>query len=342
MDIIFNGSKFEQIIYKSEEIFEGDIVNNSKILFGEKSVYIDYKRKINTKNIGGSIPDGFLLNLADIENPIFYLVEVELSTHSFYEHIFPQITKFFAFFKNRQSRNDLLDKIYSIIQMDTNIQSEIKKLSNGKEIYKLIKDAIEDNPNILLIIDENKQELPEIIETYTDTWGKILKLEIIKKYINGSNIIFSMDPEFETLDYYMESNVSIGIGKTDSDDDIIMTEEVYISKFSDKLKAIYSKLKNEVLNIDTDFIFNPTKYYISIKHNKNIVYIEPRKKKFRLVIMLEADVIKRNLKKCKITELSQSVQGFYNGACAAIDLDEINKVEEIISLIKIIINRNVG
>lgn len=341
MDIIYNGIKFEQFIYKTEEIFEDDVINNSKKLFGEKSVYIDYKRKINTKSMGGSIPDGFLLNLADIENPIFYLVEVELSTHGFYDHIFPQITKFFAFFKNSQSRNDLLDKIYSIIQMDVNIQNDIKKLSNGKEIYKLIKDAIEDNPNILLIIDENKQELPEIIETYTDTWGKILKLEIIKKYFNGNDVIFSMDPEFETLDYYMESNVSIGIGKNDSDDDVVMTEEVYISKFSEKLKLIYDKLKNEIIKLDSNFIFNPTKYYISIKHLKNIVYIEPRKKKFRLVIMLEADVIKQNVKKCKITELSQSVQGFYNGACAAIDLDELNKVEEIVNLINIIINRSV-
>jgi predicted transport protein len=292
--------------------------------------------------LGSSIPDGFLLNLTDIENPIFYLVEVELSTHDFYGHIFPQITKFFAFFKNGQSRNDLLDKIYSIIQMDVNIQNEIKKLVNGKEIYKLIKDAIEDNPNILLIIDDSKQELPEIIDTYTDTWGKILKLEIIKKYINGNDIIFSMDPEFETLDYYMESNVSVGIGKTDANDDTIITEDVYLSKFSDKLKAIYSRLKEETIKLDAGLLFNPQKYYISIKHNKNIVYIEPRKKKFRLVIMLEADLIKQNIKKCKITELSQSVQGFYNGNCAAIDLDEIDKVEEILNLVKIIITRSVG
>lgn len=341
MDIIFNGSKFEQNFYKSEDNFEEDIVNNSKYLFGEKSVYIDYKRKINTKNLGGSIPDGFLLNLSDVENPIFYLVEVELARHDFYGHIFPQITKFFAFFKNSQNRNDLLDKIYSIIQTDKNLQNEIKRLTDGKEIYKLIKDAIEDNPNILLIIDDNKQELPEIIDTYTDTWGKILKLEIIKKYINGNNIIFSMDPEFETLDYYMESNVSSGIGKTDSDDDTVITEDIYLSKFSDKLKEIYNKLKNEITRLYENIVFNPTKYYISIRFIKNIVYIEPRKKKFRLIVMLNAELIKQNIERCKITELSPSVQEFYNGPCAAIDLDEINKVDEIINLINIIINRSV-
>jgi predicted transport protein len=340
MNIILNGNKFKQIEYKSENIFEEDITNNSKNLFGDKSVYINYKRKINTKNLGGSIPDGFLLNLTDIENPIFYLVEVELATHDFYGHIFPQITKFFAFFKNSQSRNDLLDKIYSIIQTDENIQNEIKKLANRKEIYKLIKDAIEDNPNILLIIDDNKQELPEIIDTYTDTWGKILKLEIIKKYVNGNDIIFSMDPEFETLDYYIESNVLGGIGKADIGDDVVITENTHLSTFSDKLKEIYNRLKNEVDKLDPNLIFNPQKYYISIKKEKNIVYIEPRKKKFRLVIMLEAELIKQNIKKCEITELSQSVQGFYNGSCAAIDLDELNKVEEIINLLKIIIAQN--
>ncbi|MDR3130223.1 MAG: DUF5655 domain-containing protein [Treponema sp.] len=342
MDIILNGNKFEQVLYKLEGDFEDDIANNSKKLFGEKSVYIDYKRKISTKILGGTIPDGFLLNLADIENPIFYLVEVELSSHDFYRHIFPQITKFFAFFKNSQSRNDLLDRIYSIIQTDKNIQNEIKKLVNGKEIYKLIKDAIEDNPNILLIIDDNKQELPEIIDTYTDTWGKTLKLEIIKKYIKDNNIIFLIDPEFETLDYYMESNVSVGIGKADTNDDAIITEDIYLSSFSDQLKAIYNKLKGETTKLAQNLLFNPQEYYISIKHNRNIVYIEPRKKKFRLVIMLEVDLIKQNIKKCKITELSQSVQGFYNGPCAAIDLDEIDKVEEIINILKIIISRDMG
>jgi predicted transport protein len=108
------------------------------------------------------------------------------------------------------------------------------------------------------------------------------------------------------------------------------------------LKAIYNKLKEEINKLAPNLLFNPQKYYISIRYNKNIVYIEPRKKKFRLVIMLEADLIKQNIKKCKITELSQSVQGFYNGSCAAIDLDEIDKVEEIINLLKIIITRDMG
>jgi hypothetical protein len=71
---------------------------NSKSLFGQSSILIEAKKKIDNKALGGTIPDAFLFDLKDPDNPEFYLVEVELAKHSFYNHIFPQITKFFAFF----------------------------------------------------------------------------------------------------------------------------------------------------------------------------------------------------------------------------------------------------
>jgi hypothetical protein len=55
--------------------------------------------------------------------------------------------------------------------------------------------------------------------------------------------------------------------------------------------------------------------------------------------MLEPGIIKSNIKNCKVTELSQSVQGFYNGSCSAIDLDKTSNVDEIIEIIKIIVEK---
>src|SRR3990167_10705056 len=174
MNLFLSGKKFREYRYNKEDEFEYEVVSNSKLFFGHNSIYIDAKRKIQSKSFGGSIPDGFLFDLSDKDNPEFYLVENELSSHDFFNHIFPQITKFFAFYKNRQSQSDLVEKIFSIVNTDHNLKGEFKKYLGEREIFKFIKDTIDISQNILLIIDNDMSELPEIITTYADTWVKMV------------------------------------------------------------------------------------------------------------------------------------------------------------------------
>lgn len=182
--LLFNeNKKYYEFAYPKEEDIERDVIQNSQLFFGDKSLFIDAKRKIDSKFIGATIPDGFLFDFSEPDNPEFYIVEVELSSHDFYKHIFPQITKFFAFFKNQQSHSELIDKLFSTINSDNNLKREFKKNIGEKEIYKSIKDIVENSQNILLVIDDEKDELPEIIDTYTDTWGKMVKLIILKKIL---------------------------------------------------------------------------------------------------------------------------------------------------------------
>src|SRR5262245_4065904 len=127
MIIFLKDKKLTEYKYVTEDEFEKEIVSNSKRFFGKDSVYIDAKKKIESKALGGVIPDGFLFDLSDKKNPEFYLVEVELSKHSFYNHIFPQITKFFAFFRNKKSQGELVEKLFSIISSDNLLKQEFKK-----------------------------------------------------------------------------------------------------------------------------------------------------------------------------------------------------------------------
>jgi predicted transport protein len=329
MDIVLDGKKLSQYKYSSEEEFENDIVIFSKALFGKKTVYIDYKRKISGNALGMTIPDGFLIDFSDENSPEFYIVEVELAKHDFYKHIFPQITKFFSFFSNSQSRGDLVDKIYSIIDNNYNIKNDLKSLCKDNEIYKLLKDCIDSNQNILLIIDETKPELPEIFTTYKE-WGNMVKLEVIKKFTNGSNTVFSMDPEFDELDFYLDSTIDTNETINNSD----YNEEDHLNKAKDQIKEIYLKIKTNLLLIDSSLVFNPQRYYISIRKTKNIVFIKIRQKKIRLIIMLDPIIISESIKNCNIKELSQGVQDFYNGPCAAVDIDNKNNIDEVIELIK--------
>jgi len=324
MDIILNGNKFLQFNYKSEEEFENDIVASSKSLFGKKTVYIDCKKKISGNILGNAIPDGFLIDFSDIKSPEFYIVEVELAKHDFYKHIFPQVTKFLNFFTNANTREELADKIHSIIESDNNIKNDIKSLCKSKEIYKLLKDCINSNQNILIVIDETKPEITEISNTYKE-WNNV-KLEIVKKFINGSDVVFVMEPRFDEIGYLDLTNINETYDG--------YTEDEHLDKAKEPIKEIYYELKSKLLKIKSSLIFNPQKFYISIKDKKNIVYIKIQQKKIRIIVMLDPVIIKESIKKCEFKELTQGVQNFYNGPCASIELDNKANLNEVIELIK--------
>ncbi len=335
MTLFKDGKKFMVTRYKNENAFEVDIVDNSKLFFGIKTIYIDAKKKIDAKALGGTIPDAFLFDLTDIENPEFYLVEIELSSHDFYKHIFPQITKFFSFYKNTDSRKELIGKIYSLVSTDNILKKSFKKNIVNKEIYKFINDTIENSQNILLVIDGEKIELPEIIDTYTDTWGKMVKVQIIKKYIGNDETIFSMHPDFENIEYSLVNSVE------DTSKIVIeISEEFHLDGVVEEVKEIYHKLKKDLLGINDQLIFNPQKYYISIINKRNVVFCKFRKTKIRLTIMLPFEDIQEKIKHHTVKKLSQGVQNFYNGPCAAVELQDFSNFDEIVELLKPLIIQN--
>ncbi len=91
------GIKYSEREYKKESDIEELVINHSKTLFGNNSIYIDAKKKIDNTAFGGVIPDGFLFDLTDPNNPEFYIVEVELSKHSFSTIFFRKSLSFSLF-----------------------------------------------------------------------------------------------------------------------------------------------------------------------------------------------------------------------------------------------------
>jgi len=83
MVLYYQNKKLLEQQFKSEAEFESIIVENSKLFFGNSSIFIVTKKKIDSKFLGGTVPDGFLIDLSDVENPEFYIVEVELATTVF-------------------------------------------------------------------------------------------------------------------------------------------------------------------------------------------------------------------------------------------------------------------
>lgn len=328
MVLFYNNQKYYEYTFKNEEEIESDVIVNSPLFFGQKSMFIESKKKIDSKFIGATIPDGFLFDFSEPDNPEFYIVEVELASHDFYKHIFPQVTKFFAFFKNPQSQTELVEKLFTLIDSNSILKKEFKKHLGEKEIYKSIKDIIENSQNILLVIDDEMEELPEIIDTYTDTWGKMIKLIILKKFHSGKDFLFSLNPDFKDIQFADADSIK----RTDSETNSNYTEKDHLENVSDPIAKVYQLLKAKILEFNSKLIYNPQRYYISIRSDRNIAFLKVRKKKLRIIIMLPEETVKTIIRNFPVISLSPSVQKFYNGPSCAIDIVEAKYIDEIISV----------
>jgi predicted transport protein len=324
-----SGLRYTEKEFRKEKEFENLLINNSKTLFGKDTLLIDAKKKIDSKFMGGVIPDCFLFDFSDPGNPEFYIVEVELSHHSFYNHIFPQVTKFFAFFKNPTSQSELIEKLHAIIVADKAIKKEFQSKIQTRELFKTIKDIIENSQNILLVIDGEKQELPEIIETYTDTWGKMVKVAILKEFTYNNDSILTISPDFENIE-----TVDISSNETKSDVPSQYTEAYHLDGVQPKVKEMYDYFRVNLLKEIPGIIFNPQRYYISLKKKKNIAYTYVRRKRIRIVVLKSFEETKELIKNYPVRELSESVQNYLNGPCCEITIESTSHFSEVIALLK--------
>ncbi len=310
----------------NEDELEKVMISNYKQLFGKDSLFVQ-KTKVKTSALGNSVPDGFLFDLKDPDNPEFYLIEVELDNHSWDSHIFPQITKFFAFFTRQQNRKDLIEKIYSSIKADKELQEKFSRLIEEKDIHKVLTDAVENSKNIILVMDKlkkNKEKIDEAKEAYQE-WDKHVKVEILQKFNHEDETILTLTPPFEEVDI---SEVSTGEVEERYD------ENYHLSDIEEEgVEEAYHTIKDKMLE-DESLDYNPQKYYISIRKNKNFAFIKIRRKKMHIVIMLSYEVGKQNIRNHTLSTLSQRVQDYYNGSCFQVTIEKNEELEEVIDLLK--------
>lgn len=342
MAVIFhNASKFTEFTYGTESEFEELTSKNSKLLFGRASIYIDLKPRIDSKSLGGSVPDALLFDLRDIDNPEFYLVEVELAKHDFYKHIFPQITKFFAFFRNPKGQNALIEKVFSVVQSDKELEAQFKQFLKAKEIFKFIKDTIEGSQNILLIIDEMKPELPEMLDTYTE-WSKMVRILVLKELRCGSDRVLSLSPDFEGIEL---GEAPAAEKETDEEEAEGSRKEAYSEAYHLEgigpwVSASYQAIKSSMLTFKPSLVFNPQKYYISIRDRKNFAYMKLMNKKLRITVMLPGNAVQSAIAHHNVKTVSEGVRKFYGGDCCTIYVENNANLDEVVEVLKMALAKN--
>jgi len=166
-----------------EQELQKVVEERTEDIFGNFSFFISKQRLASRRAELETIPDGFLLDVSDPDNPILHIVEVELKSHGL-EHIATQLLKFAISYAESKPR--LVRVIKECIRADADLQARIedrlKEARQVKYLDQLIDAATDEEiPNILVPIDGLEPSLKEVqkyiavpinylpIQTYIDT-----------------------------------------------------------------------------------------------------------------------------------------------------------------------------
>ncbi|MHC4169070.1 MAG: DUF5655 domain-containing protein [Planctomycetota bacterium] len=92
-------------------------------------------------------------------------------------------------------------------------------------------------------------------------------------------------------------------------------EESHLQGSTANVKDIYGELKKTFLSIKDTLRFNPTKNYIGVVDKKQIAYIQPKKKKVRLIVRMDESEVRDILRSGhhKIVSHSERTQRYWGG-----------------------------
>ncbi|MFA6924733.1 MAG: DUF5655 domain-containing protein [Bacteroidales bacterium] len=312
----------EAKFYKKSDL-EEFVIENHKTLFGENTVIID-----NTKSTNEYFPNMFLFDFKEQDKPRMYVIEVNVSDDSL-GLLYARITHFIASLKNKNYQNDFLALLCKTIDADKKEKKELQtRLKEEQDIPGLLSEMLDNRPAILLVKDNENAVLDLMQTVYVETWGKMIRQILVKKYYCNDDTIYNVSPLFANI-WKNE--------KIKKDEIVKCTEEDHLNAVSENIRNIYNEIKTALLETDDTLEFNAKKHYVSVKKNKNLMFFHLRKKNINLVIMNPEDDTRKQIKHHEIKTLPASVQKFWNGACCTLVIENADNLKEVSSLLKKII-----
>jgi len=153
MVLVIDGVRYIEYSPEHETEIETFISKHSNEIFGKDAFYFDIKKKIQTLSGVGTIPDGFAITI----NPNYwYIVEAELSSHSVYQHMIPQISKFISAWNNENNQKELVKTLYQYITFDKVLEAKFRNAVSDVDIHKFLTDLIATEPILVVIIADKK------------------------------------------------------------------------------------------------------------------------------------------------------------------------------------------
>ena len=225
--VVKDGVRYLPHQYKDEIELENLVGKHIEFIFGNNSLFFE-KNKIKSGAGIGSIPDGFIFLPFEQK---WYVVEIELSQHSLYEHIVPQISKFNSEIKNPITRRNIINTFEEEIEDNPNLNYKYKNTGIKKERYKLLTEVINKSPEIVIIIDKKTKELEDVCDSLPFV-SKIIRFKTYKR--EGSNVLVHI---FDTLVSYPIENK----------EEEVIPEKPTIS--NDKTPSLGNKTLTQILGV---------------------------------------------------------------------------------------------
>jgi hypothetical protein len=209
MPISIRNDVYQKVRYDREDAFEDDVRKLADQIFGAKTVYIDLKKKHTGKGIT-VIPDGYLLDFTVETDPKFYIVENEIVSHDPFTHIGVQMLKFATSFDGERVRirNLMMDEIAKDERSMQRLQDACTQ-SNSRNIDNYLDQAIYTEFSGLVLIDEAKNELFQVLEKIN---ANISVLELKAYQSEEGELAYEFDTLYEDDDE--NSSISLSTGTT--------------------------------------------------------------------------------------------------------------------------------
>ena len=185
--ILFDSRLYELVKFENEEELERAVVKFSDVIFGEKTVYFDIKRRVRSKKGRlGAVPDGYLVSLIGNSSKLF-IVENEISEHDELE-IGQQLMKYQATFKEGQYKTKtILQQATKNTESVRNALERLLKETSFPNVSELLDEVIfRQQPGYIVVIDKASERLREVLKVL-ESPPEVIE---VKKYISGNQMMY--------------------------------------------------------------------------------------------------------------------------------------------------------
>jgi len=187
--------KYTLIPYDKESELENAVNEVKEALFGSSRIYLDDKKKIGKKGGTNNLPDGYLIDLTNNQDPKIFVVENDLASHQHLKHIAVQILEFSLSFETSKIKVKNIIKEMLHNRKNEWSKCEIFAKKNGYENVDFLLESIihkKDSFNALLIIDELGEELETVLISRFKFPVEVITL---KRYKNQNDIVlYNFEP----------------------------------------------------------------------------------------------------------------------------------------------------
>ncbi|MBU2539543.1 hypothetical protein KJ786_00040 [Patescibacteria group bacterium] len=264
-NILKDQEKYAKQEFKYENNLTSLFIENYKNIISENSFFIKLEKQVkskNFKNFKHSISDGYLLIWDKPTTPSLYITEIELERHDMNKHILPQIGNFISFKQSAtpEELNTVRNYLYQEINRDKSVLEKLQR-ETGKEVYKLLDDAMGDL-QILLVLDRISPELSIGLSQIEKAINvKIRKIEVSLFTKDEKKVVLFSDSDIT------DEDVEIPEDKLELEE---YTLAYHIENMPEKISSIVNAFSGCLKMKGIKEV--PTKYYIGFFKNKNMIF----------------------------------------------------------------------